>query len=91
MASFFGIITPIGIGIGMGVHASYNPNSGAALLSIGILDSISAGILLYSGIVELLAHDFLHGELAHAKLSKVAIAMTALFCGMILMSVLGVW
>jgi len=50
-------ITPIGIAIGMGVHASYNPNSGAALLSIGVLDSISAGILIYGGIVECLCHD----------------------------------
>lgn len=39
------------------MHSSYNPNSGAALLSIGILDSISAGILLYAGLVELLYHD----------------------------------
>lgn len=75
------LITPVGIAIGMGVHASYNPNSPEALLSIGVLDSIrsvptaslqvslilhptltlppsffyvrSAGLLLYSGIVEL--------------------------------------
>ena len=44
------VITSIGIGIGIGVHHAYNPNSPAALLSIGILQSISAGILLYSGI-----------------------------------------
>lgn len=50
-------ITPIGIAIGMGVHAGYNPNSGAALLSIGVLDSVSAGILIYAGLVEMLAHD----------------------------------
>lgn len=47
------LITPIGVGIGIGVHSGYNPNSGAALLSIGILDSISAGILIYAGLVEM--------------------------------------
>lgn len=46
--------------IGAGAHASYNPNSPAALLSVAILNSISAGILLWAGIVELLVHDFLH-------------------------------
>jgi hypothetical protein len=51
------LITPIGVAIGMGVHSAYNPNSGAALLSIGVLDSISAGILIYTGIVEMLYHD----------------------------------
>jgi hypothetical protein len=40
------LITPIGIAIGIGVHESYNVNGKAALLSIGILDAISAGILL---------------------------------------------
>ena len=51
------LITPVGIAIGIGVHAGYNPNSGSALLSIGILDSISAGILIYAGIIEMLHHD----------------------------------
>jgi len=59
------LITPIGVAIGIGVHSAYNPNSGAALLSIGVLDSISAGILIYAGLVEMLAHDV---RLARASL-----------------------
>lgn len=55
MAFAFALITPIGIAIGVGVHNGYNPNSDAALLSIGVLDAVSAGILLYAGLVELLA------------------------------------
>jgi hypothetical protein len=35
-------------GQGVGVHETFNLNGRAAILSIGILDSISAGILLYS-------------------------------------------
>ncbi|GAA5934126.1 hypothetical protein JCM3775_002881 [Rhodotorula graminis] len=91
MAGAFGLITPIGIAIGIAVHASYNPNSGAALLSIGVLDSISAGILIYAGLVEMLAHDFMHGELAHARLPKVLAAFFFLFAGSLCMSVLGKW
>lgn len=33
---------------GIGIHESFNLNGRSALLAIGILDSISAGILLYS-------------------------------------------
>merc|ERR1712093_772808 len=50
LALAFGIITPIGIAIGVGVHETYNVNGRAALISIGVLDSISAGILLYVGL-----------------------------------------
>ena len=77
--------------IGIGVHASYNPNSGAALLAIGILDAVSAGVLLYAGIVELLVHDYMHGELARAKPGRVGVAVASLFAGAICMSVLGKW
>lgn len=81
----------MGIAIGMGVHSSYNPNSGAALLSIGILDAVSAGVLLYAGVVELLVHDFMLGELATAGGAKVTVALGAVMAGMIGMSVLGKW
>ncbi|GAA6034480.1 hypothetical protein JCM8097_005350 [Rhodosporidiobolus ruineniae] len=91
MAAAFGLITPIGIAIGMGVHSGYNPNSGAALLSIGVLDSISAGILLYAGLVEMLYHDFMHGQLAHARMLKVLAAFFFLLAGSLCMSVLGKW
>ncbi|GAA5896588.1 hypothetical protein JCM8208_004240 [Rhodotorula glutinis] len=91
MAGAFGFITPIGIAIGIGVHSMYNPNSGAALLSIGILDSISAGILIYAGLVEMLAHDFMQGELAHARLPKVLAGFFFLLAGSLCMSVLGKW
>lgn len=55
-------VTPIGMAIGLGVRHSYQGNSVTALVTSGILDSISAGILLWTGLVELLAHEFLFSE-----------------------------
>ncbi|KAM0753683.1 ZIP zinc/iron transport family [Meredithblackwellia eburnea MCA 4105] len=97
MAVAFGLITPTGIAIGIGVHASYNPNSGAALLSIGVLDAISAGVLIYVGLVEMLHHDFFSST--EAQLSdprqtgtlKWASAFFFLLAGSLCMSVLGKW
>ena len=40
------LVTPIGIAIGVSVHQVYNVNGRAGLLASGILDSLSAGILL---------------------------------------------
>ncbi|KAK4050052.1 hypothetical protein OIO90_005242 [Microbotryomycetes sp. JL221] len=91
MAGAFGFITPIGVAIGIGVHQSYNPNSGAALLSIGVLDAISAGILIYAGLVEMLFHDFMLGPLARAGLKKVSAAFFFVLAGSLCMAILGKW
>lgn len=55
----YAICTPIGMAIGLGVRETYSPESITASIVSGILDAISAGILLYTGLVELLAHEFL--------------------------------
>jgi len=59
MAIGYGIATPLAIAVGLGVRKSYPPGSQTTLIVNGIFDSISAGILLYTGLVELMAHEFL--------------------------------
>jgi zinc transporter 1/2/3 len=51
-ALLYGVATPIGIAAGLGVRHSYAPNSPTASIVSGILDSLSAGVLLYTGLVE---------------------------------------
>ena len=55
----YGLSTPIAIAIGLGVRNSYPPESETTLYVNGIFDSISAGILIYTGLVELMAHEFM--------------------------------
>ncbi|KAH0990159.1 hypothetical protein GBA52_001642 [Prunus armeniaca] len=59
MACFFAITTPLGIGVGTAISSFYNPYSTGALITEGILDSLSAGILVYMALVDLIAADFL--------------------------------
>ncbi|CAF3617489.1 unnamed protein product [Rotaria sp. Silwood1] len=48
MVSFFALTTPVGIAIGISVHLNtYNPKSLVALVTTGVLDSVSSGILIY--------------------------------------------
>lgn len=75
----------------MALQTTYNPNSPSALLSVAVLNSISAGVLLWAGIVELLVADFLHGELRKAPWSKVGAALASLLAGAGLMSAVGKW
>ncbi|RIB07019.1 ZIP zinc transporter-domain-containing protein [Gigaspora rosea] len=60
MSCAYGVTTPIGIAMGLGVHKSYNPASQTALIVQGTLDSLSAGILIYTALVELMANDFIY-------------------------------
>ena len=48
----YGITTPIGIAIGLGIRSTYNPGSTTASIVSGVLDAFSAGILIYTGLVE---------------------------------------
>lgn len=91
MAGTFALITPIGMGIGIGVLDHFNGSDPSTLIAIGTLDALSAGILTWVGIVEMLARDWMHGKLMSAGPVRTVSAMAALVAGLILMSVLGKW
>ena len=55
-AILYGITTPLGIAVGLGVRSTYNPESATASIVSGVLDAISAGILVYTGLVEVGFH-----------------------------------
>ncbi|KAG8067424.1 hypothetical protein GUJ93_ZPchr0005g15690 [Zizania palustris] len=90
MASFFAITTPAGIAAGAGVASFYNANSPRALVVEGILDSVSAGILIYMSLVDLIAADFLGGRMTGTTRQQVT-AYVALFLGALSMSSLAIW
>ncbi|KAI0709673.1 ZIP zinc/iron transport family [Cerioporus squamosus] len=91
-AILFGITTPIGIAVGLGVRETYNPESTTASIVSGILDAFSSGILLYTGLVELMAHEFLfNSDMLHGSNSKLAYAIGCMMLGAGLMAVLGRW
>ena len=56
---FFSITTPLGIAIGLAMSTSYKENSPAALITVGLLNASSAGLLIYMALVDLLAADFM--------------------------------
>ncbi|KAJ1423437.1 Zinc/iron permease [Sesbania bispinosa] len=90
MACFFALTTPVGVGIGTGIASVYNPYSPGALIAEGILDSLSAGILVYMALVDLIAADFLSKRMScNFRLQIVSYCM--LFLGAGLMSSLAIW
>ncbi|GMF74606.1 unnamed protein product [Aspergillus oryzae] len=93
MAGTFALITPIGMAIGMGVLHSFNGNERSTLIALGTLDALSAGILVWVGVVDMWARDWVMegGELLDAPLVRVLVGGVSLIAGMVLMGVLGKW
>jgi len=59
MVLAYGFTTPLGQAIGLIVHKMYDPASMGGLLVVGFMNAISSGLLLYAGLVQLLAEGFL--------------------------------
>lgn len=91
LCSAYGLTTPIAIAIGLGVRTTYNPNSDTANIVSGVLDSISAGILIYTGLVELLARDFLFDPLRTKDNKRLSFMVFCVLLGAGIMALLGKW
>ncbi|AOW07526.1 Zinc/iron permease [Yarrowia lipolytica] len=88
----FGLTTPIAIAIGLGVRKTYPPGGKTASITNGIFDSVSSGILLYTGLVELMAHEFLFSsEFKHANNWRIFWAFAWMCAGAGLMALLAKW
>lgn len=87
----YGFTTPIAIAIGLGVRTTYNAGSFIANVVSGVLDSTSAGILVYTGLVELLARDFLFNPDRTNDDRQLAFMLFSVMLGAGLMALLGKW
>ncbi|VVT58869.1 uncharacterized protein SAPINGB_P006425 [Magnusiomyces paraingens] len=91
-AMAFALTTPIGIAIGLGVRNTYPPGSAHALITNGVFDSISAGILIYTSLVDLMGMEFLHSDEFHeASYGRIMLAFGLMCFGCGMMSMLGRW
>ncbi|RAL67876.1 hypothetical protein DID88_008601 [Monilinia fructigena] len=92
MVLAYGTTTPIGQAIGLIVHRLYDPHSAAGLLMVGFMNAVSSGLLLFAGLVQLLAEDFLsdksYGILKGRKRWE---AFAAVLAGGSLMALVGAW
>jgi zinc transporter 1/2/3 len=92
MALAYGTTTPIGQAIGLGVHNLYDPQSQMGLLMVGTMNAISSGLLLFAGLVELLAADMLSDEsYKQLKGRRRKEACGAIVAGAFLMALVGGW
>jgi solute carrier family 39 (zinc transporter), member 1/2/3 len=91
LCAAYGLTTPIAIAIGLGLKTTYNGSSFTANIISGVFDSISAGILIYTGLVELLARDFLFNPERTTNNRELLFMVVCTLLGAALMALLGKW
>ncbi|GAA5899337.1 hypothetical protein JCM5296_007537 [Sporobolomyces johnsonii] len=91
-AILYSCVTPLGIAVGLGVRTAYNPDSAVASIVSGVLDACSSGILLWAGLVECLAHDFVFDQkMVNAENSELIFSCFFVLFGAGIMALLGRW
>jgi zinc transporter 1/2/3 len=91
LCAAYGLTTPVSIAIGLGLRTTYSSGSFTANVVSGVLDSTSAGILIYTGLVELLARDFLFNPARTNDNKRLTFMLICLFLGTGIMALLGKW
>ena len=90
LAAAFVIVTPLGVAIGIGISNNYNGESKVALGTEGVFDAVSAGILIYNGLCDLILPTFADDELPRSWMLQVA-GFGALYMGAAIMALIGKW
>lgn len=92
MVLTYAIMTPLGVAIGIAAAGSYDPKSVTSLAVQGTLNSVSAGLLMYIALAQLIAEDFNREEVHRPGAGLLRASMFgALLIGVGAMAVIGIW
>ncbi|ODV89373.1 hypothetical protein CANCADRAFT_27782 [Tortispora caseinolytica NRRL Y-17796] len=87
----FGFTAPLGQAIGIAARKSFSENSPTVLVTIGIINCISTGLLIYGIYVDILVHDFMNQYEEPLSKPKAICATISILLGLVCMSVLAAW
>lgn len=90
MVFFFSVTTPFGIALGIAMSTIYKENSPSALITVGLLNASSAGLLIYMALVDLLSADFM-GPRLQGSINLQLKSYVAVFLGAGGMSLMAKW
>ncbi|GAA5853828.1 hypothetical protein JCM8547_007464 [Rhodosporidiobolus lusitaniae] len=91
-ALLYSICTPVGMAIGLGLREGLAMSGGTASVTSGVLDAISAGILMYTALVELIAHEVVFNKFYHTcSWTRLWFSLASFALGAGLMALLGKW
>jgi zinc transporter 1/2/3 len=92
MGLLFCVMTPFGCALGIGIHSSFSVNLSSSILASAILDSLSAGILLYNAYISLMGNEINRSsEFRRFTLTRKCICFISMYFGAGLMALIGKW
>jgi len=78
----YGLTIPLGIAVGLAARTTYPPNSSKNLVINGIVEFVSASILMYTSLVEFMAHEILFNkQMQTTPFGRVAAAFALIYWG----------
>lgn len=90
MAFFFAVTMPSGVVLGMALSKTYKENSPNSLITVGLLNASSGGLLIYTALVDLIAADFM-GQKMQQSIKLQMKSYAAVLLGARGMAVLAKW
>ena len=91
MVLFYSLTTPIGVALGIAIHKTYNEHSTTNLIITGVLDSVSAGILIFDSLVNIITPHMNSPTYRNASFSSCALQIACMWLGGSIMAMLGKW
>ncbi|EXL41488.1 hypothetical protein FOCG_16292 [Fusarium oxysporum f. sp. radicis-lycopersici 26381] len=91
LSALYALSTPIAIAAGLSIRNSITPGTHSSLVIIGVFDAISARILLYTGLISLIAYDFFTGSASKGQSGIRFMAFGCIYAGAGIMALLGYW
>jgi zinc transporter 1/2/3 len=84
------VSTPVGVGIGIGIREALATDTGSSILVQAILDAICGGILVYNGLVNILAPHFNNVFYSQSVLKRM-VDVSLIWVGCLIMAIIGIW
>lgn len=91
MVLFYSFTTPIGIAIGIGARESFKESAAKTLVTMGVLDALAAGILLYDGLVNVIVPHFGGKRWKADSKGRQIVQVGFLWLGAFMMALIGKW
>ncbi|OMJ08396.1 Zinc transporter 5 [Smittium culicis] len=83
--------TPLGHAIGMALHSAFSYKSPSYLITLGVLEALSAGILVYVALVNLMAEEFSSFRFRNNSKAIQISSFIAMYFGAAVMALIGKW
>lgn len=91
LSLLFAATCPLGIALGIGLHQTLNPRSPTYLLLLGFVNSVAAGMLVYTGLVHMNSFASRSSWLRAQSWRVQVLCLSAFLAAAAAMLVVGMW